>query len=160
MEMWAIARERFKASAEHLSFITGDEITGVEAKEHDISDTFVFEPAPPGTYRQLIVEISTPKRLFNTSGKQILESKKQLSDRGVASPDHADALIMSLVPTEAGTMSRIVNPIIETAQRGFPELAGGPVGQKLDSNSTAVAGGMAPAVPTGKRFDRDFARDW
>lgn len=45
---------------------------------------------------QLIVELSTPKKDFDNSGRVKVESKKDLSKRGVNSPNCADAFIMSL----------------------------------------------------------------
>ena len=158
MELWWLARERFKAAAEHFAFLTGEDVSGVEAREHDVGDTFVFEPAPSHAYRQLIVELSTPKRMFHTNGKIILESKKQLADRGVASPDFADALVLSLAPVDTAAIP-LAAPIVVTVPRGFPELGGGAVPTRSAPTSPQL-GGFRPAVSTGKRFDRDFSTDW
>jgi hypothetical protein len=56
----------------------------------------------------------------------------------------------------------IVDPIIATGPRGYPELSGGPVGRRIEGRGAEATyvGGFSPAVPTGKRFDRDFSRDW
>jgi hypothetical protein len=160
-ELWWLARERFRCAAEWLSFLTGEEISGIEAKEHDVTEVFIFEPAPGHAYRETIVQLSQPVRQFNTQGKIILESKQDLAKRGVASPDFAEAVVLSLVPDDRND-GAIVAPIIATSQRGYPELSGGAVGRRTESRKggTEYVGGFSPAVPTGKRFDRDFSRDW
>lgn len=43
----------------------------------------------------LLTQLSTPKVLARSNGKLILESKDQLARRGVASPDEADAVVMT-----------------------------------------------------------------
>lgn len=50
---------------------------------------------------QLIDELCTPKRDFDTSGKVKVESKKDLKKRDVASPNLADAFIMAFAPGNA-----------------------------------------------------------
>lgn len=44
---------------------------------------------------ELIGQLSTPKLMFDTEGRIILESKKQLKARGTKSPDYADSLVMA-----------------------------------------------------------------
>jgi phage terminase large subunit len=162
-ELWWLARERFRCAAEHYVFLTGDEILGIEPKEHDVDELFVFEPAEGHVYRQLIVELSTPTRQFNTAGKIMIESKQDLAKRGVASPDYADACVLTLVPDGSAEAKVAANPIIATRQRGYEELQGGAVsGYRFDeTDRRPVAGGYKPAVPTATgRFNNDFARDW
>lgn len=50
---------------------------------------------------QLIDELCTPKRDFDTGGKVKVESKKDLKKREVASPNLADAFIMAFSPGNA-----------------------------------------------------------
>lgn len=55
---------------------------------------------------QLIDELCTPKRDFDTGGKVKVESKKDLKKREVASPNLADAFIMAFAP---GAVNLVVN---------------------------------------------------
>ena len=48
---------------------------------------------------QLIDELSAPRRQFADDGRVKVESKKDLKKRGVASPNVADAVVMSFAPT-------------------------------------------------------------
>lgn len=155
-ELWMIGRERFHNSFEHLAFLEGGE-NGVE---HDLDECFLFEPAAPlaedgyrDPYRELIVQLSTPKKLVNSAGKEIMESKAQLAARGVHSPDFAEGLVLSLYHDYNGAPSRAVLPAIAQVHRGFPELEGGPV-------MVPQKAAFDPAVRTGTKFDGHFARDW
>ena len=47
---------------------------------------------------QLITELSTPKKDYDKRGKVKVESKKDLEDREIESPDLADAFIMAFAP--------------------------------------------------------------
>lgn len=54
---------------------------------------------PPGPDTEALIAQLSGVRYFETeTGKIIVESKKQLSERGVASPDIAEALILSYAP--------------------------------------------------------------
>lgn len=44
---------------------------------------------------QLIEELSTPKKSFDSAGRLMVESKKELKKRGIPSPNIADAFIMA-----------------------------------------------------------------
>lgn len=48
----------------------------------------------------LIIELGTPQRDMDTNGRVIVESKKKLKDRGISSPDRADAFVMAYYPTD------------------------------------------------------------
>lgn len=59
---------------------------------------------PPGTNTELLIAQASGVRYFETeTGKIIVESKKQLSERGVASPDVAEALVLSFSPQAVTT---------------------------------------------------------
>lgn len=155
--LWFVARERFHASWEHLRFLDGDE-GGVE---HEPDELFVFLPAPPiadegfrDPYRELIIQISIPRKLERTDGKIIMESKQQLANRNIASPDRAEALMLSLSPLDLTALGRGESPppTVAKQERGWPELEGGVVPSDFK--------GFDPAVKTGHRFDKDFMRDW
>jgi hypothetical protein len=90
-EMWFIARSRFKATYETLRALEGDP----ECHVHPPSDLISL---PPGA-TNLVVQLSLPKMFRTEKGKMILETKTQLATRGVPSPDEADALMLTFVPT-------------------------------------------------------------
>jgi len=50
---------------------------------------------------QLINELSTPNKEFSATGKIKVESKEQLADRGIASPNCADAFLMAFCQQDA-----------------------------------------------------------
>jgi phage terminase large subunit len=54
---------------------------------------------------QLIEELSTPRKSFDNAGKVMVESKKDLKKRGIASPNVADAFIMAhlQLPKKSGS---------------------------------------------------------
>lgn len=100
-EIWWLMRARFKAAYEHLMFLEwqaagGDKPEGAE--EHSLSELCVL-PTPEGEdsgeLMALISQLSLVKFFRQESGKIIMESKKQLADRGIASPDYADALALT-----------------------------------------------------------------
>lgn len=50
-------------------------------------------------------QLAAPRYKFNSRGAQVLESKEDMSKRGIRSPDIADALVLTLArPTEGGTL--------------------------------------------------------
>lgn len=53
----------------------------------------------------LIAELSQPQKDIDTNGRVSVESKKKLKERGVPSPDRADAFIMAFAPTEGAPSS-------------------------------------------------------
>lgn len=50
--------------------------------------------------RDLLIELSTPKKVKDMTGKLMVEPKKDLQKRGIPSHNLADAFIMCFVPTE------------------------------------------------------------
>lgn len=152
-EIWWLMRERFRCSAEHLASITNEEIPGIEPQPHSLDDLLIFAE-PPQHYRQLIVQLSIPKRTFNNNGKIVLESKQQLQSRGIASPDQAEALSLTFTPHGTSPSIDAANPIVlqNRSPSPYPELNPPPVPR--------ITGGRPPTVRTGTRFDNDFARDW
>lgn len=59
---------------------------------------------PPGPDTEALIAQLSGVRYFETeTGKLIVESKKQLAERGVASPDIAEALILSFAPQSLST---------------------------------------------------------
>ena len=85
--MWEV-REALRRTYEHWLFINGD--GGVE---HELSELLLLPD-----HSKLCAELSLPRYFFTTTGKIQIESKKQMAARGIASPDHADALVLTYAP--------------------------------------------------------------
>jgi phage terminase large subunit len=86
-EMWWGLRSRFEKAYEFK----------VEGKAHPIDEMII--PNCP----QLIAELSLPLKQHTDTGKIRLESKKDMRDRGVKSPDYGDALALAF---HVGTAKR------------------------------------------------------
>lgn len=94
-ELWWTMRARFKASYELWLLLTGQP----EGQVHSISDCILLPPLTAGPDMQAMAsQISLPKWHRNDRGKIVIESKKAMSDRGISSPDHADALALTYLP--------------------------------------------------------------
>jgi phage terminase large subunit len=76
-ELWWKLRERFRKTYEN--------VTGIGSHPPD-------ECISIPNHRQLIAELSMPLQKRRSDGKILIESKEAMKKRGVASPDHADAL--------------------------------------------------------------------
>lgn len=92
-EIWWIARERFKASYEHWLFLTGQE----NGAEHPINELILLPVPTTADSQALMSQISLLKWHKNDKGKILIESKDKLKERGIASPDHADAFMLTLI---------------------------------------------------------------
>jgi phage terminase large subunit len=66
----------------------------VKGEKFDESDLISISSSI-GDLKTLVTELSTPKRKFSKAGKVMVESKDDLKKREVASPNYADAFIMS-----------------------------------------------------------------
>lgn len=94
-ELWWTMRSRFKASYEMWLLMTGQ----AEGQPHPISDCILLPALESGSDTQAMVsQISLPKWYRNDKGKIVIESKKAMSERGIPSPDHADALALTHLP--------------------------------------------------------------
>ncbi len=85
-ELWWKVRDRLVRTYEHWLFLEGDS----EGIEYEL-DELLLLPEDPDICSQL----SVPKIFRNEKGKQIMESKQQLSIRGIPSPDFAEAVILT-----------------------------------------------------------------
>jgi phage terminase large subunit len=65
-------------------------------------DEMIFIDSNLDKLDQLIDELCTPKRDFDLAGRVKVESKKDLAKRDIASPNLADAFVMSFVDTSSG----------------------------------------------------------
>lgn len=96
--MW-LMRERFKCTHEMVLFLEDPNHKG--AHEHPVSDLISIpdESAGPDA-AALAAQISLLKSFRNEKGKIVIESKQQLATRGIASPDHLDALVLTFAGTD------------------------------------------------------------
>lgn len=93
-EGWFLLRQRIKNSFELVLHMEGKD--GGQA--HPVEDCLILPPISSGPdAHALIGQLSAPKRFFNEKGLIIMESKADLAKRGIASTDHADALVLSMV---------------------------------------------------------------
>jgi hypothetical protein len=91
-EGWALCRERIKASYEKLLFLEGKE-GGID---HPVSDLLILPDDSEGPDATLLAsQLSIVKWSRNEKGKYMIEPKQKLASRGIASPDHADALVLT-----------------------------------------------------------------
>lgn len=91
-ELWWSMRDRFKRTHEMVLYLEG--ASGGE--KHPLSELIVLPGDDAGPDAQaLAFQISLVKWKRNERGKIAIESKDQLAARGIASPDHADALVLT-----------------------------------------------------------------
>lgn len=84
-EMWWTLRMRFERTYEHVNRLA----------EHPLSSLISIPDHP-----ELISQLSQPVFRFSSSGEIVIESKKQMKDRGIESPDYADTLAYVFAPLE------------------------------------------------------------
>lgn len=62
-------------------------------------DEMIFIDSAMPNLDKLMDELCTPLRDYDKNGKVMVESKQDLADRGIASPNMADAFIMAFLPS-------------------------------------------------------------
>lgn len=93
-ELWWLARARFKATYEMLLWLRGES----GGQEHLPSDVIVLPSSSvSGDVMTLVSQLSLPKVVRNEKGKLQMETKLQMAKRGLPSPDHADAFVLTFV---------------------------------------------------------------
>lgn len=99
-EIWWMCRTAAQRTFEHVAFLEGKE----GGKEHPLSDLLALPSGDPDS-DALCLQLSLVKWGRNERGKIVIETKDQLKRRGIDSPDHADALMLTYVdpPTEQPT---------------------------------------------------------
>ena len=90
-ELWWTVRDRLRRTYEHWLHYNGED--GVE---HELDDLLLLPDD-----NALAAELSLPRYHKTETGKIQIESKKQMAARGVASPDHAEALVLTFAPRPA-----------------------------------------------------------
>ncbi len=94
-EVWWLCRTALQRAHEHVAFLDGKE-TGVE---HPLTDLLAL-PSGDKDSDALCLQLSLVKWERNERGKIVIEQKKALARRGIASPDYADALMLTFVDTK------------------------------------------------------------
>lgn len=94
-ELWWLCRMALQRTHEHVLFLQGKE----GGHKHLPSDLLSL-PSGDRESDQLCLEISLVKWGVNERGKIVIERKEALQKRGIASPDYADALMLTM--NEAG----------------------------------------------------------
>jgi phage terminase large subunit len=91
-EIWWLCRTALQRTHEHVLFLQGKP-TG---KEHPLTDLLAL-PSGDQDSDALCLQLSLVKWERNEKGKIVIEKKEALRRRGIASPDHADALMLTFV---------------------------------------------------------------
>lgn len=87
-ELWWKVRDALRRTYEHYLFYTDQ---GGVAR--DVDDLLLLPED-----EKMCAELSLPRYFHTETGKIQIESKRQMASRGVASPDRADALILTYAP--------------------------------------------------------------
>lgn len=110
-EVWWLCRTALQRTHEHVLSLLGRE----GGKEHPVTDLLAL-PSGDKESDALCLQISLVKWGRNDKGKIVIEKKEALARRGIASPDHADGLMLTFIdpppaPPAAvfGTYGRITN---------------------------------------------------
>lgn len=104
-EAWWLARTAIQRTHEHVAFLEGK--TG--GVEHEVTDLLALPSGDPES-DTLCLQLSLVKWGRNERGKIVIESKDALKRRGIASPDHADGLVLTYVdPPEDPSFTWFVN---------------------------------------------------
>jgi hypothetical protein len=99
-ELWWLCRTALQRSHEHVLFIEGRE----GGKEHPLTDLLAL-PSGDRESDALCMQLSLVKWERNERGKIVIEKKEALKRRGIASPDYADALMLTFGPNRALVIS-------------------------------------------------------
>lgn len=101
-ELWWTCRTALQRTFEHVAFLEGRE----GGRQHPLTDLLALPSGDPES-DALCLQLSLVKWGRNEKGKIVIETKDALKRRGIASPDHADALVLTFaehrqsVPTAA-----------------------------------------------------------
>lgn len=102
-EVWWLCRTALQRTHEHVRFLQRKD----GGKPHPINDLLAL-PSGDRESDALCLQLSLVKWERNDKGKIVIEKKQALRQRGVASPDHADALMLTFVEVEVYGMLEVV----------------------------------------------------
>jgi phage terminase large subunit len=95
-EIWWLVRTALQRTHEHVLFLEGKP----DGKEHPVTDLMAL-PSGDKESDALCLQLSLVKWGRNERGKIVIEKKEALQRRGISSPDHADALMLTEVDPPA-----------------------------------------------------------
>lgn len=95
-EIWWLCRTALQRTHEHVLWIEGKE----NGREHPLTDLLAL-PSGDKDSDALCLQLSLVKWGRNEKGKIVIERKEALAKRGIASPDHADGLMLTFVDPPA-----------------------------------------------------------
>ncbi len=95
-EIWWLCRTAAQRTHEHVLWLQGG-----EGKEHSVTDLLALPSGDPES-DALCLQMSLVKWGKNEKGKIVIEKKDALARRGIASPDYADALMLTWVDPNPG----------------------------------------------------------
>ncbi|WP_422366400.1 hypothetical protein [Pelagibius sp.] len=104
-EVWWLCRTALQRTHEHVAFLEGRE-GGVE---HPVTDLLAL-PSGDRDSDELCHQMSLVKWGRNERGKIVIEKKEALARRGISSPDHADALMLTFVDPPAVPRAAVFLP--------------------------------------------------
>lgn len=133
-ELWWLVREAAHRTHEHVLWLQyrstiaqgdSDAEPPDGAKEHEVS-TLLALPSGDKESNELCQQLSLIKKGRDEKGKIVIEKKADLRRRGIKSPDHADALVLTYAPDNGpveivipdSAMVRVMRP----SQHGRPRL--------------------------------------
>jgi len=91
-EIWWLCRTALQRTHEHVLALEGRD----GGREHPVADLLAL-PSGDRESDQLCLEMSLVRWERNEKGKIVIERKDALKRRGIASPDYADALMLTFV---------------------------------------------------------------
>lgn len=91
-EIWWLCRTALQRTHEHVLWAEGKE----NGREHPLTDLMAL-PSGDRESDALCLQLSLVKWGRNEKGKIVIERKEALAKRGIASPDHADGLMLTFV---------------------------------------------------------------
>jgi hypothetical protein len=98
-EIWWLCRTALQRTHEHVQFL----LDRPEGREHPLTEVLAL-PSGDQESDALCLQLSLVKWERNEKGKIVIEKKQSLRQRGIASPDHADALMLTFVEPRRSLM--------------------------------------------------------
>ncbi|MDH7794107.1 MULTISPECIES: hypothetical protein [unclassified Beijerinckia] len=101
-EIWWLCRTALQRTHEHVQFLQGN-----KGRAHARADLLAL-PSGDAESDALCLQLSLVKWERNDKGRIVIEGKPALRQRGIASPDHADALMLTFVEPDLYGMLEVV----------------------------------------------------
>lgn len=100
-ELWWLCRQAFQRTHFHWLHLTKQE----GGRQQSESEIVLMPHGMDAETMTLVSQLSLPKYKKNDKGKIVLETKESLQKRGIPSPDHADACVLSFLESPDDGMS-------------------------------------------------------